>query len=165
MRITLIRHAKSSWKDPSRADFERPLNARGRRDAPRMAEFLAGRLSAPDWLAASDALRTRATAAELVRAFGLPEERVVYDHRIYGADVATLLDVVRETPADVGHLALVGHNPGVADLVRALDPHAELDNVPTMGVVDIELDTRDWLEVRGGCGHVVNVFVPRKLPG
>ncbi len=164
MRITLIRHAKSSWKDPALDDFERPLNARGRRDAPRMAAFLARRLAAPDRLVASDAVRARATAAALARAFGLADDRVIFDHRAYAADSDALLELIRETPGTLRHLALVGHNPGITHLVQRFDPDAAIDNLPTMGVADIELRAHDWLDVGDHCGHLVNLFVPRALP-
>ncbi len=128
-----------------------------------MATFLAGRLAAPDWCVSSDALRARLTLEPLMDAWEVPPAHVHLDHRLYLASADVLVEIVRETPTDRRHLALVGHNPGLTDLVGLLDPRAGIDNVPTLGVVDMELNAEDWADVNAGAGRVVNFFRPREV--
>jgi phosphohistidine phosphatase len=116
--LVLLRHAKSAWPEGV-DDRARPLAGRGRRDAPAAGRWLREHVGGVDLVVCSPALRTRQTwqlvAAELG---GTPEFRV--DDRIYGAPVADLVDVVRELPPSAGTVLLVGHNPGLSELVAAL---------------------------------------------
>jgi phosphohistidine phosphatase len=122
--LVLVRHAKSAWPDEVH-DTERPLNKRGRRDAPATGRWLRAHVGHVDAVVCSPAARTRETwgliAAELARA---PDP--IFDERVYAATAETLLAVVRGIPDDVGSALLLGHNPGVADLVTVLTG-AELD--------------------------------------
>ncbi|HEX2173741.1 MAG TPA: histidine phosphatase family protein [Dehalococcoidia bacterium] len=117
-RLVIVRHAKSAWPDDV-PDAARPLNKRGRRDAPAAGRRLRERVGRVDLVVCSPAIRTRQTwqlmAAELD---GAPDP--VFDERIYAATCDTLLTVVQAIPDDVSSALLVGHSPGVADLVAAL---------------------------------------------
>lgn len=116
--LVLWRHAKSGWDAPDLVDFERPLAPRGHRAAPEMAGKLAAKLR-PDQVVCSPARRAVETWEHL--AFRLPGEvPVTFDRRIYEADWQDLLAVVQETPASVGRLLVVGHNPGLEELTEAL---------------------------------------------
>lgn len=130
--LTLIRHAKSSWDSPGLADIGRPLNGRGQRDAPEMGRRLEHIGFAPDLVLVSPALRARQTAEAILGALGTkPPLRV--DETLYMAGRAALLDIIRANAA-VGHLVLVGHNPGLTLLANHLGA-CDLDNIPTAGIV------------------------------
>ncbi len=134
MKLWLIRHAKSAWGDAGLADFDRPLNARGRRDGPVMAQWLSRQSDPAGWLWTSTAARARATAEFVRQGFALDEARVVALDELYHAGPEQILDVLRRTPPDVASVALVAHNPGLTWLVNALGPEPVTDNLPTLGV-------------------------------
>ncbi|MDE0064971.1 MAG: histidine phosphatase family protein [Gammaproteobacteria bacterium] len=136
MRLWLIRHAKSSWADRSLSDFDRPLNGRGRRDGPRMRDWLRKQAFGPSWIWTSDAARALATAEFVHGAF--PGAELVTDHRLYGAWPETILDVVRETPAGIDAVAVVAHNPGMTDCINLLAGERVIDNLPTFGIARLQ---------------------------
>jgi phosphohistidine phosphatase len=119
--LTLLRHAKSSWDDPVQRDFDRPLNAKGLRAARTMGAFMAREGMRFDHVVASPAVRVTETLDGLWEGYGRAL-KPVWDRRIYLASCMTLLDVVHDTPADAENLLLVGHNPGLEDLVLMLTP-------------------------------------------
>ncbi len=134
--LLIVRHAKSSWEEGGRSDFERTLNQRGVDDGTRMATIYAERLPRPDRILCSPARRTRDTLAFLIPGLVDPR-RVDYEDSLYLADAHTLLAWVRAAPESTRVLMLVGHNPGLTDLVNLLrDGTApSLDNLPTLGAV------------------------------
>jgi phosphohistidine phosphatase len=113
--LAVIRHAKSDWTHDL-PDDQRPLNARGRRDAPAMGRWLTDNAGPLDLVICSTAVRARETWALATAA----ANAVTYDERVYAATHEDLMSVLDEVPADVGTAALVGHNPGLSDLVTAL---------------------------------------------
>lgn len=115
-RLSLLRHAKSSWDDPVERDFDRPLNGRGHRAARRMGQWIAAEGLHFDGVVASPALRIKQTIEGVEAGLGT-RLAPSFDKRIYMASAVSLLEVIRETPAGVDHLLLVGHNPGVEDLL------------------------------------------------
>jgi phosphohistidine phosphatase len=147
--LTLIRHAKSSWKDVYLLDVDRPLNKRGKRDAPVMGRRLAERESTPDLLISSPATRALVTAQVIAEEIGYPLEDIVVDERIYGAGVTELLRVVRGLDDALDHVMCFGHNPGLTDFVNYLSPDT-IGNVPTCGVLEFTFDIDTWVRV----GHV-----------
>jgi phosphohistidine phosphatase len=122
-RLLLLRHAKSSWDNPARADFERPLNERGRRAAPLVGRFMREQQLRPDLILCSPAERARQTAALVAEAAGL-DAPLRYDERIYEATAARLVEVVTQTEETAGELLLVGHNPGMEELLELLTGEA-----------------------------------------
>lgn len=136
MRLWLIRHAKSSWADSSLPDFDRPLNGRGRRDGPKMRDWLRDQDFGPEWIRTSDAARALATAEFVHGAF--PGAHLAEDHKLYGARPETVLDLVRETPAGVDSVAVVAHNPGLTDCINLLAGKRVIDNLPTFGIARIQ---------------------------
>ena len=145
----MIRHAKSSWKRPELADFERPLNGRGKRDIVRMASVICRHIPVPDLFLASPAKRARKTAKAIAGAMGA-KAVLCYSDEIYGADLVDLLSVVANIDDQHGHAFLCGHNPSVTDLVNKL-AGLNLD-LPTCAVAHMELPSGTWqaaVKVRG----------------
>lgn len=170
-RITLIRHAKSSWDDSSRSDFERPLNKRGEKDAPRIGRELArtlldrGGVPRPDRLVSSPAVRALSTARIIAREIGCPEDEIVEEPRIYEASASALLRLIREFDDSLGHVMLFGHNPGLETLARNLDPEFRGDGhkFPTCGVFLTELRTDHWSEVAANSAAGGIFLCPRSI--
>lgn len=153
-RLTLLRHAKSGHKDGSVPDFDRPLSRRGKEDAPEMGRRLAARGDPPDAVVTSPAKRARKTAEKVARALGFPEDAIREDSRIYDAGVGTLVEVLRDLDDTWGHVLLVGHNPGFTELANLLGGLA-IENVPTCGVVCLDLAEATWRRVAEGAGTLV----------
>ena len=141
--LILIRHAKSSWKDSSLDDRERPLNKRGERDAPEMGARLARRKHKPNLIVSSPAVRALETARITARKLGYPRKDIAVEDRLYGAGVAELLDVIRNTDESVTTLMLFGHNPGLTELANHLGPRP-IPNLPTCGVLHLRFETETW---------------------
>ena len=143
--LLLVRHAKSSWGDQALPDHERPLNHRGRRDAPRVGERLRERGVVPDVIVTSTAVRARSTAEILARALDVDSGRIVEDGRLYGATPDGLLEVIRALDDEVDSVMLVGHNPEIGDLASRLSD--EVPEMPTCAVAEFRFDVADWAEV------------------
>lgn len=149
--IHLLRHAKSSWKDSDLSDFERPLNGRGREAAPLVGQFILQNKIRPDLILSSPAERARETATLVIKAAKLSAE-LRFDERIYEASAARLLDVVSQIDESVGVAMLVGHNPGMEDLLETLT--GERHSMPTAALARIILDVEKWSKVRERTGRL-----------
>ena len=141
--LTLVRHAKSSWKDTSLSDRDRPLNKRGKRDAPEMGRRIVAAGIRPSLIVSSPAVRAWTTAKIIADQIGYPREFLQRDSALYLAPVNGILDVIVAQDAGFNNLMLVGHNPGFTDFANYLVPGLT-NNIPTAGVVCVELDTDDW---------------------
>lgn len=162
--LTLVRHAKSSWKDRELADFDRPLNARGKSDAPLMGRRLAARGRRPDLVLSSPAKRAIATLKNIAREVGFSERDIVTDSRAYEADARELLFLVRGID-DVHHdVLLCGHNPGLTDFSNLIT-NRTIDNIPTCGVVSIRFPVDSWREVMPGSGELLYFDYPKRVEG
>lgn len=158
--LVLVRHAKSSWKDDSLPDHDRPLNKRGKRDAPEMGRRLADLVGTPDLIVSSPASRALATARIIAEETGYPADGVREDARIYEAGSAEILDVIRGLEDELDRVFLIGHNPGLTDLVNELSEPA-VDNVPTCGMVELLLATRRWGDVSRGTARREAFITPK----
>ncbi|HKJ07621.1 MAG TPA: histidine phosphatase family protein [Gammaproteobacteria bacterium] len=159
-RLTVVRHAKSSWKHAGLSDFDRPLNGRGQRDAPLMGKRLAKRGLQPQRLVSSPARRALTTARVIAGEIGYPIEAIVTDRRIYEASVPDLLTVIGEQPGDCAELMLVGHNPGLTDLCNHIAPRS-IENLPTGGAFCVQFRIADWQEVEWTTGELVFFDFPK----
>jgi phosphohistidine phosphatase len=163
--LLICRHAKSSWDDVTLSDRERPLNQRGRRDAPEMGRRLRQLGIQPDLVLVSTAVRTQETAQHYMRQLECPPERLLIHPEIYTATVSGLLSVVQEVDSTVQTLLLVGHNPectGFANLLGGL----RLDRMPTGGIVAVRFPVDRWQEVEPGTGEVLFYDFPKnRKPG
>jgi phosphohistidine phosphatase len=143
--LTLIRHAKSSRDNPPQPDQFRPLDDRGRRDAPAMGRYLDTTFRfAPDALISSPATRTIATARAIAEAIGYSEWQIQQDERIYEAPVRALVEVIHEQPDAHAHVCLIGHNPGMENLANWLCGTRVVEDVVTCAVIMLELDIPSW---------------------
>ena len=141
--LTLVRHAKSSWKDSSLSDRNRPLNKRGKRDAPDMGRRIAAAGIRPSLIISSPATRAWTTAKIIADEIGYPREFLQRDKTLYLASVDDILDVIAAQDVGFNSLMLVGHNPGFTAFANYLVPGLT-NNVPTAGVVSVELHSDDW---------------------
>lgn len=119
-QLILMRHAKSDWSDAAAADFDRPLAARGRKAAPKTGKWLRKQGYGPEALLSSPARRARETAVLVGAALKIPEQQIIWDPRIYEAGTGDLLAVIRDHAARVRKLLLIGHNPGLDQLLLHL---------------------------------------------
>jgi phosphohistidine phosphatase len=141
--LTLVRHAKSSWKDTSLADRDRPLSKRGERDAPEMGRRIVAAGIRPSLIVSSPAVRAWTTARIIADAIGYPREFLQRDKTLYLASVNGILDVIVAQDPGFNSLMLVGHNPGFTDFANYLVPGLT-NNLPTAGVVSVQLDSDGW---------------------
>jgi len=159
--LILLRHAKSSWDARGLEDIDRPLNARGERDAPIMAARLRDHGFHPQRIVCSTARRTRATAAAFVATLNVDASRVTYSEDLYLASVSTALGIIGATPSGVTDLMLVGHNPGCTELANSLGD-TRIDNVPTCGCVVLGLPVDEWTQVSSLRGKTVWFDYPKR---
>lgn len=141
--LTLVRHAKSSWKDTSLADRERPLNRRGQRDAPEMGRRIAKAGIRPSLVVSSPAVRAWTTAKIVAKEIGYPLEFLQREDGLYLGSVNDILDVIVAQDNGFNNLMMFGHNPGFTDFANFLVPGIT-NNVPTAGVVCVNIDREDW---------------------
>ena len=159
-KLLLLRHAKSSWDDASLADFDRPLNGRGRRAAPLMGDFMREKQLRPDLVISSPAARARETVALVLEAARL-ETELRYDERIYEATVGRLLEVISEIGDDKQEVMLVGHNPGFENLLERLT--GESLRVPTAALARVALDADGWTDAGARGGRLEWLVKPKEL--
>lgn len=168
--LTLLRHAKSGWDDPALRDFDRSLNAKGQRAAATVGRNLATMGLAFDRVVASNAVRVIETLDHVARGYGAALSPA-FDRRLYLAEPATLLDVIHEQADTAARLLIVGHNPGLEDLILALVPDRDdsrlRDDVeakfPTASVAVLTFDADRWADVAVGTGRLTRFVRPRDL--
>jgi phosphohistidine phosphatase len=161
-RLTLLRHAKSSWDNPGLGDFERPLNKRGQRDAPLMGRYLADQGILFDLLMVSPATRARMTAEVIAEQLEIDRERLTFNGQIYQATVNELVALLRTIADDQQNVLLVGHNPGITDLANFL-VDGQLENIPTCGLFSVELPIQSWQQLDRASARLLFYDYPKKI--
>lgn len=146
LSLYLIRHAKSSWAEPGLDDLNRPLNKRGKSDAPLMAEILLKRNEIPEVVISSPAKRALSTAKRIAKTMGINGERIKTDDRLYMANETDFFNVIWDISDDINRLMLVSHNPGLTDFVNILTG-SNILNIPTSGIVRVDFDLKHWKEI------------------
>ncbi len=162
-RLYLLRHAKSSWKDPELADYDRPLNKRGKRDAPFMGQRLKKQGVRPDIILSSPAKRARRTAKLIAQEIDYPPKQIQWLESLYAAGSESMLQIISEIDDGFSQVLLVGHNPGLTDLAERLTGTL-VDNIPTAGVMAIDFEIESWANMMEGSGTVVFFDYPKKHP-
>jgi len=146
--LYVIRHAKSSWTDPTASDFERGLNDRGKRDAPKMGKRLKEKEIHPDVVISSPAKRALSTAKRISEAIKFEKSMIQTESKLYHADEDAILSVIREINDNQQTAMIFGHNPGLTDFVNAVSgEEINIDNVPTCGIVAFSLPVDSWKDV------------------
>ena len=145
--LILIRHAKSSWDDPALSDFERPLNERGKKDAPSMAERLYERGIKIDAFVTSPARRARKTAEQFAKRYKKEKSDLLLKTELYMAGDEAFTNVIEKLDDDIDCVAVFSHNPGITDFANSLTD-ARIDNIPTCGIFGVSLDAKKWNKFR-----------------
>lgn len=157
--LLLMRHAKSSWDDDV-SDHDRPLNTRGEKSAPQMAALLVAEKLAPELILSSSALRARATAFAVAEAFGWqPEVRL--RRGLYMAEPPRILGEIAALPSEVKTLLVVGHNPGMEDLVSDLSLMRQA--MPTAAIARFAVKAESWAKLGETRAELVHVWRPREM--
>ena len=157
--LFILRHAKSSWSEPDLADFERPLNDRGKRTAPFMGELMLRHGFQPSVILSSPAVRAKQTSLSIKDAGGLSGE-LRFDDRIYEASPQRLRQVLSELDDAHQSAMIVGHNPGTEGFIRFLTGH--LEPMPTAALAVIELNIDEWNAIADDCGELQKIFRPKE---
>lgn len=145
--LILVRHAKSDWTNTGVSDSERPLNKRGERDAPYMGQLLAKKGIKPDLVISSPALRCKSTVQIFSKEMNILESAIKYSDKLYAAGDDEILAAINKVDDNVRCLMVVGHNPGMTDLVNMLTDEF-IDNIPTAGIVSVKFDENKWSNLR-----------------
>lgn len=164
--LFILRHAKSDWNSAVDQDRERPLNKRGRKDAPRIGAWMREHYLYPGWVYCSTAVRARETLMAIVQELQLPAERISYTDELYLAGLPVLLSVLSEIPVEQNSVMLVGHNPGLDDLVRYLDksdvPVTDSGKLVTTACLAQFKLPDDWTNLSGR-GELLQIVRPADL--
>jgi phosphohistidine phosphatase len=141
--LILVRHAKSDWGDPSLDDFDRPLNDRGKRDAPMMAHRLVDKKIRIDAFISSPAKRAKKTATIFAEAYKKDKDDLNLVDQLYGAGEQVFSSVVAKAKDKHDCIAVFSHNPGITDFANQLT-ETRVDNIPTCGVFAVKADCAEW---------------------
>lgn len=159
--LFILRHAKSSWKDEDIPDHDRPLNKRGKQDAPRMGALLRSEDLLPDLIISSTAKRARDTVKYAAEESGYGGD-ILWSESLYAAEPQAYIDILRGLPAGYERVMVVGHNPGLEELVAMLTD--EWEPLPTAALAEISLKIDSWADIDyDPVGKVVKVWRPREL--
>ncbi|MDZ4752698.1 MAG: histidine phosphatase family protein [Flavobacteriales bacterium] len=159
-RLFVVRHAKSSWKDQGQDDFDRPLNDRGIRDAPVMAQRLHEKVSGFDVVLCSPARRTSFTLDFFKHEFALRNDAIEMKRSIYDASFGELVSIISSLPDSYRNVMLIGHNPGLSMLVHYFT--GQNVNMPTCAIAEIGFGSFTWMEASENCATLVSFDYPKK---
>ncbi|MDZ7643862.1 MAG: histidine phosphatase family protein [Woeseiaceae bacterium] len=159
--LTILRHAKSSWETPGLTDRDRPLNTRGERDAPAMAARIQEAGIRPSLIISSPAVRAWTTAKVVAQELNYPLEFLQREADLYLASAGRVLQVIGRQDEGFNNLMVVGHNPGLTELVNQLVPGLT-GNLPTCGVVSLSLDCENWSLVQTSECELLSFDYPKK---
>lgn len=160
-QLLIVRHGKSDWNNLNLSDFDRPINQRGKKNAPEMAKRLVKKNIIPQQLVSSPALRAITTANYFAEELGMNKPSIIREPTIYEASSQTLLGIINKLDNKSDLTALFGHNPGLTDLIPDLCDTG-LFNIPTCGMVLIKFPIDDWSMVSNGTGDLVFFDYPKK---
>ena len=162
LKLILLRHAKSSWSQDGKSDFERRLNERGNSDCKEMSARLALRGIRPLRIICSSAARASETASLVAQVLDLPLDTLVFDKRLYLAEPADMMVVLNQQSAQDTTLMLVGHNPGITAFANRLG-NGYVDNMPTCSYAELSFDAKGWSDVDWETGTLAHVDWPRNI--
>jgi len=160
--LYLVRHAHASGTAANQTDFDRPLNACGRRDAPEMGKRLEERGVLPDVLISSPANRATQTAELIATELGIAPDAIVFKSAIYEASVATLVELIESIDPQFSSAMLVGHNPALTWLINQLTG-SHIQNVPPSGIATLEFPPTEWQTIAGCTANLLNFDIPENI--
>jgi phosphohistidine phosphatase len=159
--LLILRHAKSSWSDPSLADIDRPLNKRGKRDAPLIGSTIREADLVPDLIISSPATRARKTAVAVAEACGY-EGEIEIDDEFYPGDPEAYIETLQSLSEDIQSVMVVGHNPGLEELLATLT--GESAALPTAALAQVRFSFNNWLELNDEpVGDLVNLWRVKEM--
>jgi|SRR5438105_729815 len=145
--VILIRHAKSSWDDIGLSDFDRPLNERGKEDAPKMAKRLLAKDITIDAFISSPAKRAKKTASLFAEEFGSRKDEIILVPELYLAGPEIFYSAIAQAPAKAKCIAVFSHNPGITDFVNGLT-NTRIDDMPTCSVFGVKANIKQWSQFK-----------------
>ncbi|MGL1886547.1 MAG: histidine phosphatase family protein [Reichenbachiella sp.] len=160
--VIVVRHAKSSWKNMKLKDHDRPLNKRGLKNGPDMANYVQSRVDTPSMLMTSSAVRAKETALYFKEATGVSDQNFMVNSALYHASSHDILNIIANQSADLSSIMLFAHNPGVTDFVNAVTD-SEIDNIPTCGVAVIAFNMAKWSEIKQVKGKLEDYYYPKGI--
>ena len=146
-KLIVVRHAKSSWDEQGLNDVERPLNDRGKKDAPEMAKRLNDKDIKVDLFISSPAKRAKRTACYFAKEYKVDKKDIVLVDKLYTADLESFYDVLHKLDDRVKTVALFSHNPGITEFVNTLTG-IRVDNMPTCAVFAVQSDAETWAKFK-----------------
>jgi phosphohistidine phosphatase len=159
--IYFNRHAKSSWSNPELADFDRPLNNRGKNDLPLMGKILSEKIKPPQLIYSSPAKRAITTAKAIGKYFGYDENNIISDMILYDAVVSDLVRIINTTSDNHDTIMFFGHNPTFTMISNYLSD-TKILNIPTCGFVQIDFNLESWDDIEGNTGKLILFEYPKK---
>ncbi|MCR1815144.1 SixA phosphatase family protein [Aliarcobacter butzleri] len=159
-KLVLIRHAKSDWSNPFLDDYLRPLNKRGKKNAPLIAKLLKEKNIRPDLIISSPSIRTKQTLEYFIKELNYNDE-VKLEESIYEAPYENLLKVIKDIPNIHKIVFLIGHNPGLCDLTNFL-VDKNFENIPTSSMVEIDFYVKNWKDISKENSNFISFEYPKK---
>jgi len=159
--LLVVRHAKSSWGDFSLPDIERPLNDRGKKDAPKMAAKTLQKGVRPDGLASSPAKRALKTAKLFSEGWGIDKKEIQVFDALYEAPIEAFYAVVAQLSNEQNTVALFSHNPGITSFVNTLT-NVQIDDMPTCAIYAVSSDATSWKDFRSSEKRFLFFDYPKK---
>ena len=159
-KLIIVRHSKSSWKDLSLDDFNRPLNKRGKEDGPIISNYLSKKTNFIDFLHSSSSVRTFETSkffTERIK-FG----NVKYDDSLYHSSSGSILNLIKNYSNEYSSVMLIAHNPGLTHLINQIT-NISLDNLPTTGLAEIHFSCNKWNEISSKNSNLIDLKFPKQL--
>ena len=164
--LYIFRHAKSDWDSGASSDFERPLANRGKKDAPVMGKWMKRQNLLPDYIVSSPAKRAKQTVKAVIKELGVSENKIHFNETIYMASVQTLLQVLAGVPQEAERVMIVGHNPGLDELLLYLvnaPPMTDSGKLMTTACLALVALPPDWSHLPKHCGVLTNITRPKEL--
>ena len=159
--IYFVRHAKSSWDDPALSDHDRPLNARGKRDALFMGKKLLQLGWIPEKIISSTAKRAKKTAKKINKS--LNAGKIELNKNLYLASPQTIFSVLRRQPEDTDRVMIVAHNPAMTEIINYFSKDF-IPNVPTAGIFRVDFNIDDWAQINFQNGKLIDFIYPKMFP-
>jgi len=159
-KLYIVRHAKSSWADMSLADFDRPLNKRGKRDAPIMAQWLLDHQGAIDHIISSPAKRAKRTAKVFAETLGV---EITYHESLYHADIEAIYSSIYAATDSFNNIAIFGHNPGFTYFANEFSGQNYIDNIPTCGIIGLNSSAESWTDFSPANTKMEFFHYPKKI--